>query len=343
MKIQNTAAVFIIVAGSIAFLVIGKPLLIPFFLAVAIWYLINAIYLLLTKLPFGNYIPEGLGLGLAATVILGTLFLVGELLSQNFNAMIDAAPEYKFNVEQQLGRILALFGTSEIPDLNTITKELNLSTLVTGALNGIRSMAQNSILILIYVIFLLLEQKFFYRKIEALRLSDERKGHLNIIFRKINEAAGSYIAIKTLASVITAILSYIVLILVGVDFAMFWAFLIFLLNYIPTVGSIIATAFPTLLTLVQFEGFAPFLIILFSLLAIQLFVGSYMEPRMLGNTLNISPLVVILALALWGLLWGVVGMLLCVPFTITLIIVLAQFPTTRPIAVFLSKNGDVGT
>jgi len=193
------------------------------------------------------------------------------------------------------------------------------------------------------VIFLLLEQKFFLQKIDKLQLSSERKDHLNIIFTKINDAAGSYIAIKTFASVLTAVLSYAVLITVGVDFALFWAFVIFLLNYIPTIGSIVATAFPALLTLVQFDGFSPFLIVLFGVLAIQVAIGSFLEPRLLGNTLNISPLVVILALALWGLLWGVVGMLLCVPITIIMIIIFAQFPTTRPIAVFLSKNGEVGT
>ena len=77
-------------------------------------------------------------------------------------------------------------------------------------------------------------------------------------------------------------------------------------------------------------------------MGIQIAIGSFLEPRLLGNTLNISPLVVILSLALWGLLWGVVGMLLCVPITIILIIIFAQFPKTRPIAVFLSKNGKVG-
>ena len=78
-------------------------------------------------------------------------------------------------------------------------------------------------------------------------------------------------------------------------------------------------------------------------MGIQIAIGSFLEPRLLGDTLNISPLVVILFLALWGLLWGGVVMLLCVPITMVLIIVFAQFPNTRPIAVFLSENGKVGT
>ncbi len=343
MKIIKLAAFIIVIAAAVTLLVVGKSLLIPFFLAVVIWHLINAIYAFITQLPLGKHIPERLGLSLAAIVILGILFLITELLTQNINMMITAAPNYKVNIEQQFGKILSIFNITEIPDFNTLSKEFNLTDYISRLLNGIRSLVQNSFLVLIYVIFLLMEQKFFLKKIDSLNLSTERKEHLQIIFKKMNEAAGSYIAVKTFASVITGVLSYLVLILVGVDFALFWAFLIFLLNYIPTIGSIIATAFPALLTLVQFDGLSPFFIVLFGVLAIQIAIGSFFEPRMLGNTLNISPLVVILALALWGLLWGVVGMLLCVPITIILIIIFAQFPATRPIAVFLSKNGKVGT
>ncbi len=343
MKILNLAAILFVIAFVVALIIIGKPLLIPFFLAVVIWYLINAIYEQLTRLPLVSKIPKGLGLGLSATVILGFLFLIGELLSQNINVMITAAPDYKMSIEQQLGRILSTFGITEIPDFNTISKDYNLANVISPILNGVKNMAQNAFLILIYVVFMLFEQKFFTKKMAELRLSQERKDHLNIIFTKINTAAGSYITIKTFASLLTGVLSYVVLIAVGVDFAIFWAFLIFLLNYIPTIGSIIATAFPALLTLVQFDTFSPFFIVLIGVLGIQVAIGSFLEPRLLGNTLNISPLVVIIALALWGLLWGVVGMLLCVPITIILIIVFAQFPDTRPIAVFLSKNGQVGT
>lgn len=343
MRFQKIASVFIIIISVISLLVIGKPLLIPFFIAIVIWYLINAIYNFLTRLPFGENIPEGLGLGLAAIVIIGFLFLVGELVSQNINAMIAAAPNYRVNVEQQLIKFFETLGFSEIPDFSTISKEYNLSNAISPILNAIRSMAQNSFMVLIYVVFLLLEQKYFSKKIDALTVNTERKERLNIIFQKINQATESYVAIKTLASLVTATLSYLILAIVGVDFALFWSFLIFLLNYIPTIGSIIATGFPALLTLIQFETYSPFFIVLFGVTGIQVAIGSFLEPRLLGNSLNISPLVVILALALWGLLWGVVGMLLCVPITMIMIIVFAQFPSTRPVAVLLSKNGEVGT
>lgn len=129
--------------------------------------------------------------------------------------------------------------------------------------------------------------------------------------------------------------------LIGVDFAIFWAFLIFLLNYIPTIGSLIATAFPAVLTLVQFETFTPFIIVLVAITGIQMVVGNFIEPKMMGNSLKISSLVVLLSLAFWGAIWGVTGMFLCVPITVILMIIFAQFPTSRPIAILLSDDGDI--
>jgi predicted PurR-regulated permease PerM len=151
----------------------------------------------------------------------------------------------------------------------------------------------------------------------------------------------SYVGIKVLTSAATGLLSFLVLNLVGVDFASFWAVLIFLLNFIPTIGSIIATAFPSLLTLVQFDTLGPFIITISVLGAIQFCIGSLIEPKLMGNRLNLSPIVILLSLGLWGSVWGIPGMFLCVPITVIMMIVCSYFPGTRPIAVLLSKDGRV--
>ena len=101
------------------------------------------------------------------------------------------------------------------------------------------------------------------------------------------------------------------------------------------------TLLPALFSLVQFGEFVPFLIILFGVGTVATLVGSLVEPRLMGNTLNISRLVAILSLALWGSLWGITGMLLSVPITVALIIILAQFKSTRPVAILLSEKGSV--
>lgn len=342
MKALKFAATVIIVGGITTLLVAGKPLLIPFFLAIVVWYLINANYELLTQLPFGKRIPKNLGLGLSAILIIGILYLVVILLIETVNTMVEAVPTYRVNIQLQIESLQQQFGITSLPQYDSFSKELDLGNLARNLLNSVRGLVQGLFLVILFVVFLLLEQTAFPKKIAALRLSQERKDQLQVIFREINSAARSYIAVKTFVSFLTAFFSYILLWFVGVDFALFWAFLLFILNYIPTAGSIIATIFPAFLALVQFEGFNSFLIVAIGITIIQVAIGSFLEPRIMGDSLNISPLVVVISLVLWGLLWGIVGMLLCVPITIILIIIFAQFPSTRPVAVFLSKNGEIG-
>ncbi len=126
-----------------------------------------------------------------------------------------------------------------------------------------------------------------------------------------------------------------------VDAPFFWALLMFLLNYIPTVGSLIATIFPAVFSLVQFGEFTPFLIILIGLGILEWFVGNVLEPKIMGNSLNISPLVTIIALVIWGQIWGITGMLLSVPITVTMVIICSQFKNTKAIAILLSENGEL--
>jgi predicted PurR-regulated permease PerM len=132
-----------------------------------------------------------------------------------------------------------------------------------------------------------------------------------------------------------------VLSLVGVDFASFWAVLIFLLNFIPTIGSIIATLFPSLLTLIQFDTMGPFVVTISVLTSLQFCIGSLLEPRLMGQRLNLSPIVILLSLGLWGSLWGIPGMFLCVPITVIIMIICSYFPASRPIAILLSGNGQI--
>ena len=136
-------------------------------------------------------------------------------------------------------------------------------------------------------------------------------------------------------------MSYIVLSIIGVDFAIFWAYLIFLLNFIPTIGSLIATIFPVLLAFAQFGTWIQPSLVLILVSSIQVLVGNILEPRLMGNSLNVSPLVVLVSLAFWGWLWGVVGMIISVPITIMLIIVCSQFDNLRWIAIVLSRKGDL--
>jgi AI-2 transport protein TqsA len=125
----------------------------------------------------------------------------------------------------------------------------------------------------------------------------------------------------------------------GVDFAPFWAVLVFFLNYLPNVGSIIAVTLASLLAFVQFgAGWA--LLVAAGLTIIDQLLGNFLDPRLQGRTLNVSSLVVLLSVIFWGLIWGVVGALLAVPLTVTIMLICAQVPALEPVAVLLGGGPD---
>ena len=161
------------------------------------------------------------------------------------------------------------------------------------------------------------------------------------LLERINTRVGEYLSVKTLVNVILAGLSFLIMLALGIEFALFWAILIGLLNYIPYIGSMIGVFFPVLLSLAQFGSLYMGAGVLVALSIAQLFVAGFLEPRMMSRAFNLSPFVVLLALAFWGALWGVSGAVLAVPLTATLVIVLAEIEATRPIAIMLSGSGKV--
>ncbi len=344
MKRQKTAYAFIIIALSILFLIYAKNFLVPLILAIVLWYMINALNDLFRAAPFvRKNIHRAVTISLSSIFILLILFSIGSLITANINGMIASAPSYRINFERQLATIADFIGYSRDTDIQTLSSQIELDKFLRNLLNSFRKVAQQFSIILLYTLFMLLEQSTFAKKIIALGLDRERRDKLTFIFKGINEGVKTYLGVKLVASIATGLFSYIVLRAVGLDFAIFWAFIIFIFNFIPTIGSITATIFPSVVALVQFETLTPFFVVLIGVGVIQLIIGGILEPRFYGDSLNISPFVIVLSLVLWGMLWGVVGMLLCVPITVILIKIFAQFKNTRSIAIMLSRNGNIGS
>ena len=233
------------------------------------------------------------------------------------------------------------FGIVEPPSIRDVFRQFDLASLITGFAETATRIASNAGVILIYVLFLLIEQRVFARKLSALLPDPDHEASARELLHRIQERIETYVWIKTLTSLLTGGISYVILVSVGVDYAAFWGLVIFMLNYIPTIGSLMGIVFPTLLTIIQFGSLTPFLIVFVLLAGTQVTIGNYVEPRLMGSSLNVSPLVVILSLALWGSIWGIAGMLLCVPFTVIAMIICAHFPQTRKVAQLLSQNGNI--
>lgn len=340
MNITNVAAWLGTIALFIVLVVVGKSFLIPVFLALFIWYLVNAINSVIRVLPPIRRTPNWLTLTLSFLFIGFGLYNVGDMIAVNINEFIDTAGEYSDKVDEQIAELYRIFRIKgEVPTIDSIDIMSRLSNNALSLLNGVTAAAKNFFLVLIYVIFLMIEQGAFPKKLKAIGLTGLASERLATVLKQINWAMRTYLGVKTFTSFLTALLSYIVFLALGLDYAFFWAFIIFLFNYVPTVGSIIATILPAMLAFLQFEGISAFLIIVIGVSAIQVAVGNILEPRLMGDSLNISPLVIVLSLILWSLMWGVVGMLLSVPITVAIIIICSQFPSTRNVAILLSKDG----
>jgi len=148
-------------------------------------------------------------------------------------------------------------------------------------------------------------------------------------YEKIQDSILSYIKVKTLVSLGTGFGFWLVCTLFGIDFAIFWGFLAFLLNYIPTFGSIVATAPPALLGLIQLSGFPIWVVFIICLIIIQFVVGNVIEPKVMGSTLSLNTVIIILGLVFWGYIWGAVGMILSVPLMVLIKVILAQIPDAQ--------------
>ncbi|MDH3492786.1 MAG: AI-2E family transporter [Acidobacteriota bacterium] len=358
MTLNKTASLILIVAAAATFLYVAKPLLVPFVIALLIWYLINALSHWIGQFAFvRKFLPVWTHVLISSLVIFLILLTLGGLIVENARTMVNAGPVYQKNLGDVIKRLddaiqIDLSAVRSAVDSNLFvefgklieTTDLTIAGIVQRILNTLSGIAANAFLILIYLIFLFFEQVHFSKKARALFASEQRQTKFFEIIDHINKAIRAYFKVKITVSLITATASYLLMVAVGLEFAIFWAFLIFLLNFIPNIGSLIATLFPTALALIQFpESFYPFLVILFGVGAIQVIVGNLVEPRMMGSSLNISSLVVILSLSLWGTMWGITGMILCVPITVIIMIVFAQFPSTRPVAILLSENGELMT
>ncbi|MCB1195170.1 AI-2E family transporter [bacterium] len=342
MTVVSFCLSFIVVVLSFYLLIVGKALLIPMVIAFFIWYMITVINGIFRKISIrGRQLSNALCFcaSLVTFTVAGWIFL--SLIGSEITQVVNAAQEYQVRLEKLIDRAFELFGQPDAPTIRQMVSRINLSTLIPVVATAITNIASNAGVILIYLIFLVVEGNSFNEKIAALVGDARREKIVRTVIKRIEMDIRKYIGIKTLISLLTAALSFFILRIVGVDFARFWACMIFILNFIPTIGSIIATIFPCVLALIQFESLYPFIVVAVGISSVQFFIGNVFEPRIMGNTLNMSPLVILIALALWGSIWGIVGMFLCVPLMVIIMIVLAHFPQTRPIAILLSKDGHI--
>ncbi|MCG8749476.1 AI-2E family transporter [Tenacibaculum finnmarkense] len=342
---KNSANFIIIIGVIIATLVIGKGIIIPFIFALIFWFLTREIRKNIYKIPFAKkFIPIWLSNVFVFTIIIFSFSFMSEIITNSIVDLSTSYSKYEPNIDVVIKNLNNYFHIDIIKSAKLIVGDFNYGAVLAETANAISGLLGDTFMIIIYALFMFLEESSFKKKLHKLfNGKDTKNTSIQFILSKIEVSISNYLRLKTYVSLLTGILSYFILLLMGVDSAPFWAFLIFLLNYIPTIGSLIATIFPAVFSLIQFGELSPFLIVLIAVGAVQVIVGNFIEPKVFGKSLNLSPLVTILSLAIWGKIWGVTGMVLSVPITVIMIIVFSQFERTKTVAIFLSENGEINT
>ncbi len=333
---------FIVVCLVVYLLHISASIMIPFVIAVCLWYLINAIARGLSRLPLGGFtLPRFWCFFLAIAALGATLWFVLTLINHNIRLVLEAVPVYQQNLEQLLPKVLTMLHLEREAMVRELQQYINLTSIVATLAATFTGLAGKSLVVMFYTGFLLYEQRFFDRKIKNMIEDQETENSVRAILKRIDINIQRYIWVKVLISALTGIFTYTLLKFYNVDFNQFWGLMAFVLNFIPYIGSLLAIALPAIIALIQFNDLSTFFIIGSCLGVIQITLGSIIDPRMLGDSLNISPIMIIFSLAAWGMIWGIPGMFLSIPILAMVVITLGQFPKTRPIAILLSKTGVV--
>ena len=287
-------------------------------------------------------VPSVLAALIVISGMVAILLIAGVLIGASLGNFTDSLPAYQARLQDQVQSLKAFLAGKGIENVDKIlTEYINpaaLMRLTASLLSGLGSALSNIFLILLIVTFILLEAPSFPAKMRAAFGSGLQGAPP---FMRFIEDINHYVVVKTGVSVSTGVLAAVWLAILGVDFPVLWGFLAFLLNYVPSLGVVIAAVPAVLLALIQY-GLGRALLVAVGYLAVNIIVGTILEPRIVGRGVGLSTLVVFLSLILWGSIFGLVGMVLCVPLTMTLKFALETNEQTRWLAVLLGREPSTG-
>jgi len=327
-------------------LAIGRPIILPVMAAVIVTYVVLGTAELIGRLPGVRRLPMALRYALGVTACLAGVGVILWLVVTNFGHVATLMPRYQEQLLAMIQRGAVRLGIDDEPSWETMRRDVlahvNLQRVMVVSAVSVASIVATFAVVLIYAGFMLAEKGAFATKIA--RLSDEpaRVAQIQALIRNINRRIGTYLVMKTLVNVMLGVASYLILRSFGIEFAGFWALLIGLFNYVPYFGGIVGVALPTLLAILQFADFWPVVVFVLAMCVPQVALGNFIEPWLMGSSLNLSPFVILVGLVAWMSIWGIAGAILSVPIMAILVIVFSEFESTRPIAILLSKEGRIG-
>lgn len=316
----------------------------PFFIAIFLSILVYPAVALLIRFR----VPRFAAYFIVFAAIIGVIYVLGVLVSINVSAFVERLPFYEARLTALTEQAVELIRHLMSLDRWGLTKGIDLSAIdplqyisipkitsyIGASLGSVFSIVGEIFIILVFMVFILMEVDRIPARV-TWAYGEEHAPEILAVADDINTSVMKYLWVKTLINVATGLLTSLILGIGGIDFFVLWGIVAFVLNYIPYVGSIFAVIFPALMALIQLTPLGA-LVITSCLVAMHNLLGNFIEPKVMGRELNLSPLVVLISLAFWGWLWGFIGMVLAIPITATIKIVMENIPATRNLARFMS-------
>ena len=333
------AIVALVVAG--AALHIMQPVLVPFVVALFFSNLFRPIVVFLRD----KHVPMAIVLLFVVVLVGGILFGVSVVAVSSVQSLIAAMPRYEARWNSSLlPGIQHLLDSApasiqdQLKNLqwNNIVQVSSIFGLLYAGAGGFVSMLSGLGLILLFMLFILEGNGLFERKIRA--AYPNRQEEIIGVIKRIDQKTERYFITVTIMNVVSGGLSIAILSAFGVDLAIMWGLITFLVNFVPTLGSIISISLPIIFAFLQFDTIQTPIAMALVLIAVQFVWGSILVPRIMGSSLDMSPLLVMISLIFWGWVWGAWGMVLSVPITSMIKIALESIPTTKPLAILASHS-----
>lgn len=322
----------------------GQGVFVPIIFSVLVVYVIVGIAGLIFRLPWlGPRVPRTVGYTLSGLGIAWALAAMASLVAGSLASVTALAPQYAAAVLNAVQELAAIMGVETTPTWESLRRDVlarvNTQQLIGSTVVSVTSITSSLVVVLLYVAFLLLEEQSLAAKLAGLAQDPRRLASVRGVIDRINGRVSAYLALKSAVSAVLGVLSWAILALFGVELATFWAVLAGVLNFIPYIGSVLGVVLPVAFCTMQFADLNQVVAILLALSVAQFSIGFFLDPLLMGNSLNLSPFVILVSLAAWGALWGIPGAFLAVPMTATIALVAAEFEGTRPLAILLSRDG----
>lgn len=325
-------------------LIYGRPFLLPIVVAFLVFTVFSAAIDKLSRFRLGGMaLPYWLAVTAGLLVFAVVLFLLYIIISGEILLIVAEWPRILERVQGLIAALSEWFGEDLGAAIRATYGEFNIVASIRGLVSPAGFAITAIVVVLLYVAFMFVERSHFPAKVERLFPDPARADHVKDVARQIIKSVHRYLLMKTLLSAGNTLAAYVLMRLIGLEFAETWALLTFFLNFIPKIGSITATVVPSVFALLQFQDFQSVLLVVAGLAVIHMVTGEVVEPMLMGRTLNLSSLVIMLALTFWAMVWGIVGTFLAVPLMVVILIICSKVPMLRPVAILLSSDGDLDT